>query len=202
MIVAALTGSIAMGKSETTKMFAAHGIPIFDSDAEVHRLYAKGGAAVPIIEREFSGTVQNGEVDRQRLFGIVMHDAAALARLESLIHPLVEEARARFVGDGRKKLEQLILLDIPLLFEKGLERHVDKVIVVTAPAGIQRKRVLARPGMTPEKFEAILARQIPDEEKRRKADFVVDSALGMKAAAAQVARIVAQLRKEAARIGS
>lgn len=193
MIVAGLTGSLAMGKTETAKMFAAHGIPVFDSDAEVHRLYGKGGEAVPLIERAFPSAVSGGSVDRARLSELVTSDPQSLAMLESLVHPLVESARDRFLREARRKNHRLVLLDVPLLFETGLDRIVDKVIVVSAPAHIQRQRALARNGMTPEKLDSILSRQLPDAEKRRRADFIVDSSRGIPAATAQVGRIVAEL---------
>ena len=140
MIIAGLTGSIAMGKSETARLFAAHGIPVFDSDAEVHRIYGKGGAAVPVIERAFPTAVAGGMVDRAELSRIVTAAPKALAKLESLVHPLVEKARAEFIDDSRKNNEKLIILDIPLLFEMGLDRNVDRVIVLTAPPEVQRQR--------------------------------------------------------------
>ena len=197
MIIAGLTGSIAMGKSETARLFAAHGIPVFDSDAEVHSIYGKGGAAVPVIERAFPTAVAAGMVDRAELSRIVTAAPKALAKLESLVHPLVEKARAEFIDDSRKNNEKLIILDIPLLFEMGLDRNVDRVIVVTAPPEVQRQRAMAREGMTSDKLEAILSRQLPDAEKRARADFVVDSSLGFNEAAAQVNQIVKQLKRQA-----
>ena len=197
MIIVGLTGSLAMGKTETAKMFAALGVPVFDSDAEVHRLYAKDGEAVSLIEREFPTAVIGGTVDRATLSSIVTSEPRALARLESLVHPLVEKARARFIDESRRKKEKLIILDMPLLFETGLDRSVDRVIVVTAPAEVQRQRAMARKGMTVNKLETILARQLPDSEKRARADFVVDTSRGFAEAAAQVRRIVAQLNSEA-----
>ena len=197
MIIVGLTGSLAMGKTETAKMFAALGVPVFDSDAEVHRLYAKDGEAVSLIEREFPTAVIGGTVDRATLSSIVTREPRALARLESLVHPLVEKARTRFMDESRRKKEKLIILDMPLLFETGLDRSVDRVIVVTAPAEVQRQRAMARKGMTVNKLETILARQLPDSEKRARADFVVDTSRGFAEAAAQVRRIVAQLNSEA-----
>lgn len=196
MIVAGLTGSLAMGKTETAKMFAAHGIPVFDSDAEVHRLYAKGGEAVPFIGRAFPSAVSDGTVDRARLSALVTSDPQELAKLEALVHPLVEKARDRFLREARKNNGKLVILDVPLLFETGLDRKVDKVVVVTAPAEIQRQRALARNGMTKEKLDRIISRQLPDAEKRRRAHYIVDSSQGFPAAAAQVGRIVAELLRE------
>lgn len=198
MIVAALTGSLAMGKSETARMFAAAGVPVFDADAEVHRLYRKGGKAVPLIEAAFPESLVDGGVDRIKLSAIVLNDAKAMAKLESLVHPLVLEAQANFTAEALKKNVKLVVLDIPLLFETGGQKSVDRVIVVTAPEDVQRQRALARKGMTAEKLRAILARQVPDSEKRAKADFVVDSSRGLDDAFAQVKQIVAQLYNEAA----
>lgn len=198
MIVAALTGSLAMGKSETARMFCANGVPVFDSDEEVHKLYGRGGAAVPLIETAFPGSVVDGNVDRLRLSDIVLNDPEALAKLECLVHPLVRKAQAKFIEEALKKQARLVVLDIPLLFETGREDTVDRVIVVTAPADLQRQRALARKGMTAEKFQVILARQVPDSEKRSRADFIVDSSRGLDDAFAQVSQIVAQLQHEAA----
>jgi len=191
MIVLGLTGSIGMGKSTTARMFREAGVPVHDSDEAVHRLYA--GAAVPLVEAAFPGTVVNGEVDRKRLGDRVLSDKDALRRLEAIIHPLVRADAGAFVADHRKGGTPLVVLDIPLLFETGGRERVDKVVVVTADPDVQRARVLARPGMTAERFEAILARQVPDAEKRRAADFVIDTGLGMDHARAEVARIIARL---------
>ena len=191
MIVLGLTGSIGMGKSTTARMFREAGVPVHDSDEAVHRLYA--GAAVPLVEAAFPGTVVNGEVDRKRLGDRVLSDKDALRRLESIIHPLVRADAGAFVADHRKGGTPLVVLDIPLLFETGGRERVDKVVVVTADPDVQRARVLARHGMTAERFEAILARQVPDAEKRRAADFVIDTGLGMDHARAEVARIIARL---------
>lgn len=197
MIIAGLTGSLAMGKTETARMFAANGIPVFDSDAEVHRLYGKNGEAVLLVGRAFPSVVSDGTVDRARLSDIVTSDPEALTKLESMVHPLVEKARARFMDEARKRGDRLVILDVPLLFETGLDRDVDKVIVVTAAAEVQRQRAMERKGMTLQKLEKILSRQMPDAEKRRRADFIVDSSRGFADAAAQVGRIVAQLMREA-----
>ncbi|ESX80302.1 dephospho-CoA kinase [Mesorhizobium sp. M0027] len=191
MIVLGLTGSIGMGKSTTAKMFAEAGVPVHDSDEAVHRLYA--GKAAPMVEVVFPGTTRSGAVDRTKLAERVLGDAAALKRLEAIIHPLVRADADAFLAQNRAAGAPLAVLDIPLLFETGGRDRVDKVVVVTAPAEIQRARVLARPGMSEEKFASILARQVPDAEKRRRADFVVDTGQGFDAARAAVNAIVAEL---------
>jgi dephospho-CoA kinase len=191
LIVLGLTGSIGMGKSTTATMFAEEGIPVHDSDATVHRLYA--GKAAPLVENAFPQTVRDGQVDRERLAKAVMDDADALARLEAMIHPLVRADADSFVERHRKQGASLVVLDIPLLFETGGERRVDKIVVVTAPPDVQRRRVLTRPGMSEEKFRAILAKQVPDSEKRRSADFVIDTSKGMGAARRSVKAIIAEL---------
>jgi dephospho-CoA kinase len=182
-----LTGSIGMGKTETAKLFAAEGIPVFDADAAIHDLYA--GAAVEEIGREFPGTTRNGVVDRAALSAAVTDDPAALARLESLMHPRVAAMRDRFLQAHRDA--PIVLFDIPLLLETGVA--VDAVVVASAPAEVQRVRVMARPGMSEEKFAAILASQVADEEKRRQADFVIDTGDGLDAAREAVATIIAAL---------
>lgn len=191
MIVLGLTGSIGMGKSTTARMFADAGVPVHDSDEAVHRLYA--GAAAPLVEREFPGTLANGVVDRAALGRKVIGDKQALKRLEKIIHPLVRADADAFLARHRAAGAPLAVLDIPLLFETGGRDRVDKVVVVSAPAGIQRQRVLARPGMSEEKFAAILASQVPDEEKRRQADFVIDTGKGLDAARQAVLAIIAEL---------
>jgi dephospho-CoA kinase len=196
--VLGLTGSIGMGKSTTAAMFRAHDIPVHDADQAVHRLYR--GAAVPLIEKAFPGTTQGGAVDRAKLGAVVLKDPERLARLEAIVHPLVRADREAFVAEARRKGEPLVLLDIPLLYETGAERDCDAVVVVSAPADVQRARVLARPGMTPERFEMIHVKQLPDPEKRRRADFVVDTGSGLEHAQAQVAAIIAKVRQEASRL--
>jgi dephospho-CoA kinase len=191
MIVLGLTGSIGMGKSTTAKLFAEAGVPVHDSDEAVHRPYA--GAAVPLVEAAFPGMVKDGSVDRAALSKRVVGDAAAIRRLEAIVHPLVRADADEFVALHRVAGTPLVVLDIPLLFETGGTGRVDRIVVVSAPAEVQRKRVLARPGMTAEKFEAILARQTPDAEKRRRADFVVDSSSGIEAARGQVHAIIREL---------
>lgn len=191
MIVLGLTGSIGMGKSTTAGMFRDEGVPVHDSDEAVHRLYA--GKAAALVEEAFPGTTADGTVDRERLAARVVGDPAALRRLEAIVHPLVREDAAEFIARCRSAGAPIVVLDIPLLFETGGRGRVDRVVVVTAPAGIQRQRVLARPGMTVEKFEAILARQVPDADKRRMADYVIDTGEGLEAARRAVRAIVADI---------
>jgi dephospho-CoA kinase len=191
MIVLGLTGSIGMGKSTTAKMFAEAGVPVHDSDEAVHRLYS--GKAAPLVEAAFPGTVAGGVVDRAKLGARVIGDAAALKRLEAIIHPLVRADADAFLAKHRDAGAPIVVLDIPLLFETGGRNRVDKVVVVTAPAETQRERVLARPGMTEEKLDSIVARQVPDVEKRRQADFVIDTGQGLDAARTQVNAIIAEL---------
>jgi len=188
MFILGLTGSVGMGKSTTAGFFADAGVPVHDADAVVHRLYE--GAAVPAIEAAFPGTTDAGKVDRNKLAARVLGDDAALKRLEAIIHPLVQEAEALTLSDAQTRGEKVVVLDIPLLFETGGDRRVDAVVVVSAPADVQRARVLRRPGMTEEKFAAILAKQMPDAEKRRRADFVVDTSRSLDEARAQVRAIL------------
>lgn len=195
MIVIGLTGSIGMGKSATAGMFAEEGIPVSESDAVVHRLYAKGGAAVVPVARAFPDVVSDGGIDRQKLVRHLSHKPEDFARLEAIVHPLVRAEQEKFLDDARRSKVPLAVLDIPLLFETGRDRDVDRIVVVSAPADIQRARVLARPGMTEEKFAGILARQLPDAEKRARADFIVDSARGFDHARTEVRRIIAELSK-------
>ena len=194
MKVIGLTGSIGMGKSTTAAMFEAEGVPVHDADAEVHALYDVGGKAVPLIEAAFPGVVKDGRVDRAALSHRVVGDAAALKQLEEIVHPLMGEARAAFFDAARQAGKVLVLVDVPLLFETGGEAKVDVVVVVSAPAEQQRDRVLAREAMTPEKFAAILARQMPDAEKRKRADFVIDTGRGIDAAHEQVKAVISSLR--------
>jgi dephospho-CoA kinase len=190
-----LTGSIGMGKSVTAAMFRDEGVPVHDSDAAVHALYAPGGAGVDPVGAAFPGVVRDGAIDRPALSAIVLADPAALNRLNAIVHPLVAADRAAFVAAAADA--PLVVFDIPLLFETGGEADVDKILVVTAPADVQRRRVLGRPGMTPERFAAILARQTPDAEKQARADYVLDTGHGLAAARAEVRKIVAALRSEA-----
>src|SRR5262245_19629663 len=175
MIVIGLTGSIGMGKSTVAQMFAEEGAPGFDSDAAVHALYAPGGAAVGPVEAAFPGVTNNGGIDRDALSKVVVGNEAAIKQLEAIVHPLVRAAQMQFLQANRDAGTAVVILDIPLLFEGNGAKFVNKTVVVSAPAEIQRARVLARPGMTPEKFEAILARQMPDAENRPRADFVIDT---------------------------
>ena len=191
MIRLGLTGSIGMGKSTTAGMFAEAGILVHDSDAVVHELYA--GKVAPVIEAAFPGTVRDGAVDRAALGERVLGDPAALARLEAIVHPLVAEAEAAFVRAARARGDTLVVLDIPLLFETEALDRVDKVLVVSAPETVQRERVMARTGMTEARFGAIRARQVPDQVKRARADFIIDTSLGMDCARAKVADLIGVL---------
>jgi dephospho-CoA kinase len=188
MFVLGLTGSIGMGKSVTAKMFAEAGVPVHDADAVVHRLYE--GEATPAIEAAFPGTTANGKVDRDKLGKRVLGDAAAIARLEAIVHPLVAEARDKFLSDAERSGAPVAVLDIPLLYETKGDTRCDAVVVVSAPADVQRQRALERPGMTEQKLETILARQMPDAEKRQRAEFVVDTSLGFDHAREQVRDIL------------
>lgn len=192
MILLGLTGSIGMGKSTVAAMLRDEGVPVFDADAEVRAMQGAGGAALDAIEAAFPGTTGPDGLDRVRLGQAVFSDPIALARLESIMHPMVRDAQARFMDDNAGR--SVVALDVPLLFEKGGWRGVDATMVVSAPAEMQRARVLARPNMTPEKFEAILAAQMPDAEKRARADFVVDTGCGLEETRAAVRRIVDCLR--------
>ena len=194
MITIGLTGSIGMGKSTTAAMFAAEGAPVYDADAEVHALYALGGAAVAPIEAAFPGVVRDGAVDRALLGQRVLGDDAAMKQLEAIVHPLVGASRVGFFEAAKAKGADIVVLDIPLLFETGGEARVDAVVVVSAPAEIQRQRVLERPGMAVEKLDAILARQMADAEKRARAHFVIDTGHGLEPARAQVRDVLRQLR--------
>jgi dephospho-CoA kinase len=189
-----LTGSIGMGKSETAKMFARAGVPVYDADATVEALYAKGGEAVGPVSAAFPKALHDGSIDRAALSEIVTDDRAALRRLEEIVHPLVRKKRERFIERAARAGAALVVLDIPLLFETGSECEVDIVVVVSAPEEIQRARVLAREGMSEEKFAALLARQVPDAEKRAKADFVIDTGKGLAHAEGEVQAIIAAVK--------
>jgi dephospho-CoA kinase len=193
MIVLGLTGSAAMGKSATARMFAEEGVPVFDADAAVHRIYA--GEAVALVEAEFPGVTVAGKIDRERLAAKVLGDPAALKRLETIVHPLVRRAQDEFRAQAEKSGAPIALLDIPLLFETRGDERVDAVIVVTAPADVQRARLLERPGMTEEKIAGLLARQMPDSEKRNRADFTIDTSRGFDAARADVRNVLRTLRE-------
>ena len=196
MIVLGLTGSIGMGKSTTTAMFADAGALVWNADEAVHRLYARGGAAVGPVGEAFPGVVVDGAVDRTRLAEALGRDDQAFRRLEAIVHPLVMADRLEDLAAAGTRGVKLAVLDIPLLFETGGDGAVDAVVVVTAPAEVQAARVLARPGMTRERFEAILSRQLPDAEKRRRADFVVDTGEGLEAARVRVNEIVGMVLSE------
>jgi len=191
MFVLGLTGSVGMGKSATAKMFAEEGVPVHDADAVVHRLYET--EAVPLIEAAFPSTTAGGKVDRDSLARQVLGDGAAIRRLESIVHPLVAKARDRFLAEAERNGHAVAVLDIPLLFETGGNTRCDAVVVVSAPSDVQRSRIFERPGMTEQKFAAILAKQLPDAEKRARADFVVDTSKGFEAARAQVRDILARV---------
>ena len=189
-----LTGSIGMGKSETAKLFARLGIPVYDSDAAVHRLYEPGGGAVEKIAQAFPGSVSDGRVDRAALSTLLAGDGAAFKRLEAIVHPLVADEQRKFMEQAARDGADMVVQDIPLLFETGGHGRMDAVVVVSAPAEVQRKRVLERAGMTAEKLDQILSRQMPDEEKRAKAHFVVETGKGLEHAFEQVKSIVAVLK--------
>ncbi len=193
MIVLGLTGSIGMGKSTTAKLFAEAGVPVYDADAAVHRLYE--GEAVAVIEAAFPGTTENGKVDRDRLSARVVHDPAAIKRLEQIVHPMLGASRQKFLRDAEQSGAAVAVVDVPLLFETGGERNVDAVVVVTTSAELQRERILSRPNMTAQKFEGILARQMPDAEKRKRAHFVVDTSHGLDPVRAQIQDILASAAK-------
>ena len=193
-----LTGSIGMGKSETAKLFARLGLPVFDADAAVHALYAPGGEGAGALAERFPQAVSNGAVDRGRLAPIIAADPSAFGALEALVHPLVRKMEERFMDAVRARNDEVVILDIPLLFETGRFKDMDAIVVVSAPEAVQRERVLKRAGMTPEKFEAIRARQVPDVDKRAKADFVIETDKGLEDALAQVKRVAAELRQRAA----
>ncbi len=193
-----LTGSIGMGKSETAKLFARLGLPVFDADAAVHALYAPGGEGANALAARFPEVVSDGAVDRGRLAGIIAADPSALGALEALVHPLVRKMEDRFMDAARARNDEIVILDIPLLFETGRFKDMAAIVVVSAPEAVQRARVLKRTGMTREKFEAIHARQVPDVDKRAKADFVIETDKGLDDALIQVKRVAAALRRLAA----
>jgi dephospho-CoA kinase len=191
--VIGLTGGIGMGKSETARLFAAEGVEVHDADEAVARLYAKGGGAAEAIAKAFPGAVKDGTVDRPALSALVVKDPSALAKLEQLVHPLVAQDRRNFLQNSKSPI---ILFDIPLLFETGADAEMDAVVVASAPEKLQRARVLARPGMTAEKFERLKARQIDDVEKRQQAHYVVMTDKGLDHAREQVRMILANIRKK------
>jgi dephospho-CoA kinase len=195
VIILGLTGSIGMGKTTAADAFQRLGVPVFDADQEVHRLLVRGGAAVTDVEAVFPGVVADSAVDRGALGRRVFGDTDALKRLEEILHPRVRASRARFLRAARARGESLVVLDIPLLFETGGETQCDYTCVVSAPEFVQANRVLRRPGMTPEKFSGVLSRQMPDAEKRRRADFVVRTGIGKRYSLQHIKRIVTMLRK-------
>jgi len=197
--VICLTCSLGMGKSRSAGFFAEAGVPVHDSDAVVHALYE--GEAVAAIEQAFPGATAAGKVDRAKLAAMVLGNDAALARLEAIVHPMVAAARDRFLVEAQARGAKVVLLDVPLLFETKGERHCDAVVVVSAPAGVQRLRAFERPGMTEEKFAALLAKQMPDAEKRRRADFIVDSSQGFDHARDQVQEILRRVATMRRRTG-
>jgi dephospho-CoA kinase len=194
VILLGLTGSIGMGKSTTAGLFREAGVPVYDSDAAVAGLYAPGGAGVEPVGQAFPAAVYEGGIDRARLSALLLDDPEALKRLEALVHPLLTEGRDRFLVQARAAGADVVVLDVPLLFEAGRPQDLDAIVVVSAPEDAQRQRVLARPGMTPEKLDFILARQMPDAEKRARADFVVDTGHGLDLARQQVAAVLAAVR--------
>jgi dephospho-CoA kinase len=193
MIILGLTGSIGMGKSTTAKLFAEAGVPVYDADATVHMLYE--GEAAPSIEAAFPGTTADGKVDRARLSARVVHDPAAIRQLEKIVHPMLGASRQKFLHDAEQSGAAVAVVDVPLLFETGGEKRVDAVVVVTTTPEIQRARILARDNMTAEKFDAIMARQLPDAEKRRRADFVVDTSHGLDPVRARIRDILGEAVK-------
>jgi dephospho-CoA kinase len=190
MIILGLTGSIGMGKSTTAKLFAEAGVPVYDADAAVHRLYE--GEAAAAIEAAFPGTTAQGKVDRARLSRRVVHDPAAMKRLEGIVHPMLGASRQRFLDEAERSGAQVAVVDVPLLYETGGEKRVDAVVVVTTTPEIQRERILGRENMSDEKLDAILARQLPDLEKRKRADFVVDTSQGLDPVRARIRDILDQ----------
>jgi dephospho-CoA kinase len=193
MIVLGLTGSIGMGKSTTAKLFEEAGVPVYDADAAVHKIYE--GEAAPAIEAAFPGTTADGKVDRNKLSAKVVHDPAAMKRLEQIVHPMLGASRLEFLHDAEQSGAPVAVVDIPLLFETGGEKRVDAVVVVTTTPEIQRQRILKRDNMTGEKLDALLARQLPDAEKRKRADFVVDTSHGLDPVRARIRDILDQAAK-------
>jgi dephospho-CoA kinase len=193
MIILGLTGSIGMGKSTTAKLFAEAGVPVYDADAAVHKIYE--GEAAPAVEAAFPGTTEAGKVDRNKLSARVVQDPAAIRQLEGIVHPMLGASRQKFLEDAERSGATVAVVDVPLLYETGGEKRVDAVVVVTTTPEIQRERILARDNMTAEKLNAILARQLPDAEKRNRADFVVDTSHGLDPVRAQIRDILDQVVK-------
>jgi len=193
MLLLGLTGSIGMGKSTTAKLFEEAGVPVYDADATVHKIYE--GEAVPAVEAAFPGSTANGKVDRQKLSAMVVNNAEAMKRLESIVHPMLRSHQQKFLSDAEQAGAPVAVLDVPLLFETGGEKRVDAVVVVTTAPEIQRERILARENMTPDKLDAILGRQLPDAEKRKRADFVVDTSHGLEPVRLRIREILDQVVK-------
>jgi dephospho-CoA kinase len=193
MIILGLTGSIGMGKSTTAKLFVEAGVPVYDADATVHLIYE--GEAAPAIEAAFPGTTVDGRVDRTKLSAQVVHDAAAMKRLEQIVHPMLRAYHQKFLDDAERSGAPVAVVDVPLLYETGGEKRVDAVVVVTTSPDIQRQRILARDNMTGEKLDAILARQLPDAEKRKRADFIVDTSHGLDPVRARIRDILDEAGK-------
>ena len=193
MLILGLTGSIGMGKSTTAKLFAEAGVPVYDADAEVHKIYE--GEAAPAIEAAFPGTTVDGKVDRALLSVQVVHDPDAMKQLEQIVHPMLGASRKKFLDDAERSGAPVVVMDIPLLFETGGEKRVDAVVVVSTDAATQRERILARGTMTNEALDAILARQLPDAEKRKRADFVVDTSHGLDPVRTAIRDILAEVVK-------
>jgi dephospho-CoA kinase len=193
MLLLGLTGSIGMGKSTTAKLFEEAGVPVYDADATVHKVYE--GEAVPAVEAAFPGSTVDGKVDRQKLSAMVMNNAEAMKRLETIVHPMLRSYQQKFLSDAERAGAPVAVLDVPLLFETGGEKRVDAVVVVTTTPEIQRERILARENMTPDKLDAILGRQLPDAEKRKRADFVVDTSHGLDPVRLRIREILDQVVK-------
>jgi dephospho-CoA kinase len=193
MMILGLTGSIGMGKSTTAKLFAEAGVPVYDADAAVHKLYE--GEAAPLLEAAFPGTTADGKVDRQKLSARVVHDTAAMKQLEQIVHPMLGASRQKFFRDAEQAGAPVVVVDVPLLYETGGEKRVDAVVVVTTSPENQRERIMARGTMTSEALDSILARQLPDAEKRKRADFVVDTSDGLDPVRAQIRDILQQVVK-------
>ena len=193
MLILGLTGSIGMGKSTTAKLFAEAGVPVYDADATVHQVYA--GEAAPAIEAAFPGTTIDGKVDRAKLSAKVLHDPAAIRQLEQIVHPMLRSYHQKFLEDAERSGAPVAVMDVPLLFETGGEKRVDAVVVGTTSPENQRERILARGTMTPEAFDSILARQLPDAEKRQRADFIVDTSHGLEPVRGQIRDILAEVVK-------
>ena len=200
MLIIGLTGSIGMGKSETSKMFARHGVPVCDADALVHQLYELGGAAVQPVSEVFPDTLVDGRIDRVRLSKTVIGNPEAIRKLETIVHPLVGLAQLNFLKTNAERGTPMVVLDIPLLLESKGPKRVDVIVVVSAPADMQRTRVLSRPGMTAEKLDIILQKQMPDAEKRVRADYIIDTSQGLAHAEAQVAALIEKLRGQPGQI--